>query len=107
MSTTKKKRAFIGAGLDALIGSKPSKAKTVVKAKTYAIKTDKPSAERGCKEGETRVTVIANKETLEKLYAIAYWERQTLKEVIYPALEDAVAKYERKSGPVKPIPKKK
>lgn len=93
-------------GINALLGEAKSRRSkpTEVKTKTYDLKT---SAERGCKEGETRATFIVNKETLEKLYAIAYWERLTVKEVLSPALEDAVAKYERKSGPVKPIPKKK
>lgn len=93
------------AGLNALLGESKAK-RTTVKTdnKSYQLKT---SAERGCKEGETRATFLVNKETLEKIYAIAYWERLSIKELLYPALQKIVTDYERKSGAVKPIPKKK
>jgi hypothetical protein len=91
------------AGLNALLGD--SKAKRIkTETKSYQPKT---AAEKGCKEGETRATFIVNKETLEKIYSIAYWDRLTIKELIYPALQKIVTDYERKSGAVKPIPKKK
>jgi hypothetical protein len=64
------------------------------------------SAEEGTKENETRATFIVNIDLLEKLKAIAYWERTQIKEVINKALEEVVAKYERKNGDVQPKPKK-
>ena len=64
------------------------------------------SSQEGTKENETRATFIVNEELLEKLKAIAYWDRVMIKEVINNALEDAVAKYEKKAGKIKPIPTK-
>ena len=64
------------------------------------------SSQEGTKENETRATFIVNEDLLEKLKAIAYWDRVLIKEVINTALEDAISKYERKNGDIKPIPKK-
>ena len=47
-----------------------------------------------------------NEELLDKLKAIAYWDRVLIKDVINTALLDTVAKHEKKSGEIKPIPKK-
>ena len=58
------------------------------------------------KENEVRATFIVNEEILEKLKAIAYWDRELIKEVVNRALEDAILRYEKKSGEIKPIPKK-
>ena len=55
---------------------------------------------------ETRATFIVNEEILEKLKAIAYWERLKIKEVVNEALLEAVKQYEEKNGVVKPIPTK-
>lgn len=46
-------------------------------------------------------------ELLDKLKAIAYWERKTFKEVVSEGLEAVVKKYEKTNGPVKPAPVKK
>ena len=64
------------------------------------------SSQEGTKENEVRATFIVNEEILEKLKAIAYWERELIKEVVNRALEDAILRYEKKSGEIKPIPKK-
>jgi hypothetical protein len=37
---------------------------------------------------------------------MAYWDRVLIKEVINKALQEAVDKHEKKSGEIKPIPKK-
>jgi hypothetical protein len=58
------------------------------------------------KEGETRATFIINEELLEKVKAIAYWERELIKDTINQALQETVAKYEKINGAIKPIPKK-
>ncbi len=49
---------------------------------------------------------IINEELLEKLKAIAYWDRVLIKEVVNTALQETIAKYEKKNGAVKLIFKK-
>ena len=63
-------------------------------------------SQRGVKDDETRATFIVNEELLEKLKAIAYWERIQIKEVVNKAFSEAINKYEKKNGPVKKIPNK-
>jgi hypothetical protein len=97
------KKNFTG-GLNSLLGEqpeKPKKGRPITQTKEIT-----KSSQEGTKENETRATFIVNEELLEKLKAVAYWERRMIKEVIASALEETVAKYEKKNGPVKLIPKK-
>jgi hypothetical protein len=97
------KKNFTG-GLDSLLGNptaKPKRGRPVTQTKEIT-----KSSQEGTKENETRATFIINEDLLEKLKAIAYWDRILIKEVINTALLDTIAKYEKKSGVVKPIPKK-
>ena len=97
------KKNFTG-GLNSLLGDlpeKPKKGRPVTQTKEIT-----KSSQEGTKENETRATFIVNEELLEKLKAVAYWERRMIKEVIASALEETVAKYEKKNGPVKLMPKK-
>jgi hypothetical protein len=97
------KKNFTG-GLSSLLGDqpeKPKKGRPVTQTKEIT-----KSSQEGTKENETRATFIVNEGLLEKLKAVAYWERRMIKEVIASALEEIVAKYEKKNGPVKLIPKK-
>jgi hypothetical protein len=97
------KKNFTG-GLNSLLGDqpeKPKKGRPVTQTKEIT-----KSSQEGTKENETRATFIVNEELLEKLKAVAYWERRMIKEVIASALEEIVDKYEKKNGPVKLIPKK-
>ncbi len=97
------KKNFTG-GLSSLLGDKP---KTVKRGRPVTqTKTVTKSSQEGTKENETRATFIINEELLEKLKAIAYWDRVLIKEVINTALEETIAKREKKSGAIKPIPKK-
>jgi len=97
------KKNFTG-GLNSLLGDQPDKPKRG-RPVTQTKEITKTSQE-GTKENETRATFIVNEELLDKLKAIAYWDRVLIKEVINTALQDAVAKHEKKSGEIKPIPKK-
>jgi hypothetical protein len=45
------------------------------------------SSQRGLREGWTRNTFILRKEYLEKIKALAYWERKRTKDVIDEALK--------------------
>jgi hypothetical protein len=74
--------------------------------KTNFRETEKSSQE-GCKEAETRATFIVNEADLEKIKAVAYWERLPIKEVIGAAIRGYVEKYEAKNGAVKPVSRSK
>ena len=97
------KKNFTG-GLNSLLGDQPEKPKRgrpVTQTKEIT-----KSSQEGTKENETRATFIINEELLDKLKAIAYWDRVLIKEVVDTALQETVAKYEKKNGDIKPIPKK-
>lgn len=97
------KKNFSG-GLNSLLGDKPD-TPTVGRPKTSTRVITKTSQE-GTKENETRATFIVNEDILEKLKAIAYWERLLIKDIINQAFEDTIAKYEKKNGSVSSIPNK-
>jgi hypothetical protein len=46
------------------------------------------TTQRGLQDGWTRATFILRKHHLEKVKALAYWERKTIKEVVDEALGD-------------------
>lgn len=100
------KKSFSG-GFESLLGNanegenKPK----VGRPKTQTKEVTKTSQD-GTKENETRATFIVNEELLEKLKAIAYWDRVLIKDVVNSALEEAVSKYEKKNGSIQPIPGK-
>ena len=97
------KKNFTG-GLNSLLGDQPEKPKRgrpVTQTKEIT-----KSSQEGTKENETRATFIINEELLDKLKAIAYWDRVLIKDVVNTVLQETVAKYEKKNGDIKPIPKK-
>ena len=97
------KKNFTG-GLSSLLGDQPDKPKRgrpVTQTKEIT-----KSSQEGTKENETRATFIINEELLDKLKAIAYWDRVLIKDVVNTALQETIAKYEKKNGDIKPIPKK-
>lgn len=68
----------------------------------------KRSSLAGLKAGDTRATFILTQTSLEGLKAVAYWERLTIKEVMQAAVNEYVARYEKKTGQsVPPIPRKR
>ncbi len=62
------------------------------------------SVQRGLKVGETRATFIVKEDALEKIKAIAYWDRQNIKDIVQTAIDDYVKQYENAKGTVLPIP---
>ena len=50
---------------------------------------------------EIRATFIVKESNLEKLKAIAYWERKTIKNVLDEALNSYTENYELERGPIK------
>ena len=104
------KKNFTG-GLSTVLGesskSKSRSSEKVVRGRPKTnFKTITNKAQVGTKEGEIRATFIVREDLLEKLKAIAYWDRTLIKEVVDKALEEAVVKYEKKNGAIKPIPNK-
>lgn len=97
------KKNFTG-GLNSLLGDQPEKPKRGRPKTSTRVVTK--SSQEGTKEKETRATFIVNEELLDKLKAIAYWDRVLIKDVVNTALQETVAKYEKKNGDIKPIPKK-
>lgn len=89
-------------GLDSLIGD----SKKAGRPKTSTRKVEKTSQE-GTKEKETRATFIVNEDSLEKLKAIAYWDRKLIKDVVAETIDSYISSYEKKNGKVKPIPEGK
>lgn len=98
------KKNFAG-GINSLLGEAPVEIPKRGRPKTSTKEITKSSQE-GTKENETRATFIINEGLLEKLKAMAYWERSLIKDVVNEALQEAVAKYEKVTGEIKPIPKK-
>jgi len=60
------------------------------------------SSQRGLQDGWTRATFILKKNHLDKLKALAYWERKTIKEV----MDEALGAY-LEGRRIKPIKEKK
>jgi len=92
------KKDFTG-GLSSLLGEHVKK-ETRGRPKT-SNKVVTSSSEEGTKEEETRATFIVRKDVLEKLKAIAYWERKLIKDIVAEALLDVIAKYESKGNEYK------
>ena len=96
------KKDFKG-GLDSLLGESTKPKRGRPKTSTRVITK---SSQEGTKVNETRATFIVREDLLDKLKALAYWDRKLIKEVVNDALQDAVDRYEKKNGDIKPAPKK-
>lgn len=97
------KKNFTG-GLSSLLGDQvdiPKRGRPITQTKEVI-----KSSQEGTKENETRATFIINEDLLDKLKAIAYWDRVLIKDVINNSVEETIAKYEKKNGIINPIPKK-
>ena len=66
--------------------------------KTLSRETTK-SSQRGIREGYTRATFIVSEDLLEKIKALAYWERKETKEVVEEAFKTHL-----EGKDIKPIP---
>jgi hypothetical protein len=98
----------LAAGIDALINGttttgQPRRSKAGRKRTNY--RRAETTSELGTKEGETRFSGIISKELLEKIKAIAYWERTSIKDILQEGLEAYVQRYEQQAGkPIQPRP---
>ena len=100
-----KKNMPMGGGLSSLIGESNEEPAKRGRPKTSTKEVTKTSQE-GTKESETRATFIVNEGLLDKCKAISYWDRVLIKDVVNAALQEYIDKYEKKSGEIKPVPKK-
>ena len=64
------------------------------------VKEPRPSVEAGCKAGDTRTTIIINKDRLQKIKFIALAERKTIKEIIAEVIDDKLERWENENGPI-------
>ncbi len=62
--------------------------------------------DKGAMQGYSRRTYITNDEIADKIDAIAYWDRKSLKDLIYEMQSNFVKAWEKKNGSVKPVPQK-
>jgi len=93
-------------GFTDLLGDRPA-TKKVGRPKDLTKRKPEKTSQEGTKNDETRATFIVREELLDKVKALAYWEREQIKETVDKALQGYVDRYESKSGVIKPIPKKK
>ena len=83
-------KSFKG-GLNSLLGETEDTKKKRGRPKVNTRETTKTS-QAGIKEGETRATFILNENQLEAIKAIAYWDRVSIKDVLFQAIEDYLTK---------------
>jgi len=95
------KKNFSG-GLNSLLGGKGETQQETPQKPPVKAGRGRPKKEEN--EKGTRATLIIKNDNLEKLKAIAYWERITIKQVVNEALENYIKKYEKNKGEVKPKP---
>ena len=101
----KTKKDFTG-GLSSLLGEneppeseeKKNTGRSVVRAKEIT-----KTSQIGTKEEEIRATFIVNESALEKVKAIAYWDRVQIKDVIADALTIYINQYEMRNGPIQSV----
>jgi predicted porin len=79
--------------------------KEVTQVNSPVMKSEMPmvkTSQKGLHQGWSRATFILQEDLIDKLKAIAYWERMTIKDV----LQDALAEY-FKDRDIQAIPKRK
>ncbi|MES2389887.1 MAG: hypothetical protein V4543_17935 [Bacteroidota bacterium] len=102
------KKGFTG-GLSSLLGDRPTapeQPRPIARETATAEKEPVKAASSGTKPNETRATFIVNEDLLEKLKAIAYWDRMLIKDVINNALAESVSRYQDRHGEIKAVPEK-
>lgn len=95
-------------GVDALIdGGQAAQAKKKGRPANPNRRQVTRSAQDGVQEGFCRATFLVSEDQLEKIKAVAYWEREAIKDVVFRAFENEIKRYEKKEGSsVQPKPKK-
>lgn len=83
-------------GLGSLLGEEPVRKVGRPVTQTKEITS---SSQEGTKENETRATLLINIELLDKLKALAYWDRVLIKDVVNTAIQEYVDKRNPKPRP--------
>lgn len=100
------KKSFSG-GLNSLLGETKPAEQAAEQAEPKAAKKEiTKTSQLGTKEKETRATFIVNEDLLEKMKALAYWDRVLIKDIVNAAFEEHIARHEKKNGEIKDTPKK-
>jgi hypothetical protein len=100
------KKSFSG-GLNSLLGdTKPTEPTAELQELKAAKKEITKTSQIGTKEKETRATFIVSEDLLEKMKALAYWDRVLIKDIVNNAFEEHISRYEKKNGEIKEMPKK-
>jgi hypothetical protein len=90
-------KKFTG-GLSSLLEKQPATEKAQPTAKRGRPARTEPREEKVA-------SFVVSLEHLQKIKAVAYWERLTAKEVLATALEEYFTRYEKKNGPIKEVSK--
>ena len=100
------KKSFSG-GLNSLLGE-PKQAEQVAEIqKPKVVKKEiTKTSQIGTKDKETRATFIVNEDLLDKMKSLAYWDRVLIKDIVNNAFEEHIARYEKRNGEIKEMPKK-
>lgn len=85
-----------------LVARNDQEEKNVITSLRHVSEPVKKTTQKGLPAGWTRATFIIEEKMNEKIKALAYWERLTVKEIMYEALRDYL-----KGKQVKPIPQKR
>lgn len=100
------KKNFSG-GLNSLLGEPKQVEQAAEPKEPKAVKKEiTKTSQIGTKDKETRATFIVQEDLLEKMKSLAYWDRVLIKDIINQALEEHIARYEKKNGEIKAMPKK-
>lgn len=75
-----------------------------VETNSASAKESISTVKKGLKVNETRATFIVDENLLEKLKAVAYWERLNIKDVINDAFQSYIDGFEKQYGIIKPVP---
>ena len=97
------KKSFAG-GLNSILGDQPQQPRRGRPRTNFREITK--SSQEGVRLNETRATFIIREDLLDKIKAIAYWDRLTIKQFMDSALSGAIESWEDANGSIKPIPKR-
>ena len=97
------KKSFAG-GLSSILGDQPQQPRRGRPRTNFREITK--SSQEGVRLNETRAIFIIREDLLDKIKAIAYWDRLTIKQFMDSALSGAIESWEDANGSIKPIPKR-
>ena len=97
------KKSFAG-GLSSILGDQPQQPRRGRPRTNFREITK--SSQEGVRLNETRATFIIREDLLDKIKAIAYWDRLTIKQFMDSALSGSIESWEDANGSIKPITKR-